>query len=81
MIQVPLRTSSRRQRGVTLIELLVALTLGLLVVLIAAAALLLGQQGYKSVDSTTELRDRERFATDLLSRVIVQAGYQDFGAA
>lgn len=81
MIQVYLRTARRRQHGMTLVELLVAMTLGLLVVLIAAAALLLGQQGYKSVDSTTELRDRERFATDLLSRVIVQAGYQDFGAA
>ena len=74
-------TSSRRQRGLTLIELMVAMTLGLLVVLIAAAALLLGQQGYRSVDSTTALRDRERFAIDLLSRVIVQAGFQDFGAA
>ena len=81
MIKVSLRTARRRQHGLTLVELLVAMTLGLLVVLIAAAALLLGQQGYKSVDSTTELRDRERFATDLLSRVIVQAGYQDFGAA
>ncbi len=81
MIQVPLHTARRRQHGMTLVELLVAMTLGLLVVLVAAAALLLGQQGYKSVDSTTELRDRERFATDLLSRVIVQAGYQDLGAA
>lgn len=80
MTQKSLTAPSDRQRGVTLIELLVALALGLVVVVIAAAALLLGQQGYRSVDSTTELRDRERFATDLLSRVIVQAGYQDLGA-
>lgn len=71
----------RHQQGLTLIELMVAMTLGLLVVLIAAAALLLGQQGYRSVDSTTALRDKERFAIDLVSRVIVQAGFQDFGAA
>lgn len=71
----------RNQHGLTLIELLVALGLGLLVVVIAATALLLGQQGYRSVDATTQLRDRERFATDLLARVIIQAGYQDFGAA
>lgn len=69
-----------KQRGVTLIELLVALGLGLLVTVIAAAALLLGQQGYRSVDATTQLRDRERFATDLIARVIIQAGYQDLGA-
>lgn len=70
-------TRGRRQRGVTLIELLVALGLGLLVVLIAASALLLGQRGYDAVDNITQLRDRERFATDLISRVVVQAGYQD----
>ncbi|NMM15237.1 MAG: prepilin-type N-terminal cleavage/methylation domain-containing protein [Rhodoferax sp.] len=73
--------TGRKQRGLTLIELLVALGLGLLVVVIAATALLLGQQGYRSVDTTTQLRDRERFATDLLTRVIIQAGYQDLGAA
>lgn len=73
--------ASRGQRGLTLIELLVALGLGLLVVVIAATALLLGQQGYRAVDTTTQLRDRERFATDLLGRVIIQAGYQDLGAA
>lgn len=73
--------TARHQHGLTLIELLVALGLGLLVVVIAATAILLGQQGYRSVDATTQLRDRERFATDLLARVIIQAGYQDFGAA
>lgn len=71
----------RRQRGLTLIELLVALGLGLVVVVIAATALLLGQQGYSAVDTTTQLRDRERFVNDLLARLIIQAGYQDYGAA
>ena len=70
-----------KQSGLTLLELLVALGLGLIVVAIAAAALTVSQQGYRAVDATTALRDRERFATDLISRVIVQAGYQDFGAA
>ena len=76
-----LRRAPRRQRGLSLIELLVALGLGLVVVVIAATALLLGQQGYRTVDTTTQLRDRERFVADLLARVIVQAGYQDLGAA
>lgn len=76
------RTSPvRKQSGLTLLELLVALGLGLVVIAIAATALLLGQRGYRAVDATTALRDRERFATDLISRVVVQAGYQDFGAA
>lgn len=68
------------QRGLTLIELLVALGLGLLVVVIAATALLTGQQGFRAVDASTQLRDRERFSTDLISRVIIQAGFQDFGS-
>lgn len=71
---------SGKQRGLTLLELLVSLGLGLIVVIVAATALTLGQQGYRAVDATTALRDRERFAIDLISRVIVQAGYQDFGA-
>ena len=71
----------RKQSGITLLELLVALGLGLVVVVIAVAALTLGQQGYRAVDATAALRDRERFATDLISRVIVQAGYQDFGSS
>lgn len=78
------RTSYRSvhaQRGLTLVELLVALGLGLVVVVIAATALLLGQQGYRDVDTTTQLRDRERFAADLIAKVILQAGYQDLGAA
>ena len=72
---------ARKQSGLTLLELLVALGLGLIVVTIAATALLLGQRGYRAIDATTALRDRERFATDLISRVVVQAGYQDFGSA
>ena len=65
----------------TLIELLVALGLGLMVVVIAGAALLLGRQGYDAVDSSTQLRDRQRLAIDLITRTIVQTGFEDFGAA
>ena len=75
------RSQVSKQSGLTLLELLVALGLGLIVVAIAATALLLGQKGYRAVDATTALRDRERFATDLISRVVIQAGYQDFGTA
>ena len=81
MMRHRLSRPGSRQSGLTLIEMLVALGLGLVVVVIAATALLLGQQGYSAVDTTTQLRDRERFVNDLLARVIIQAGYQDYGAA
>lgn len=73
--------SRQQQSGLTLIELLIALGLGLVVTVVAATALLLGQQGYNAVDATTQLRDRERLAIDLLTRVVVQAGYQDLAAS
>ena len=73
--------SGNAQRGLTLVELLVSLGLGMLVVVIAVAALTMGQQGYRAVDASTDLRDRERFAKDLISRVLIQAGYQDFGVS
>lgn len=55
--------------------------LGLLVVLIASVFLQLGRQGYNAVDSTTQIRDRQQLAVDLITRTIVQAGFEDFGAA
>lgn len=52
--------------------------LGLLVVTIAATALLLGRQGFDAVDTTTQLRDRQRLAVDLITRLIVQTGFEDY---
>lgn len=70
----------RRQGGFTLVELLVAMGLGLLVIAIAGGALLLGRQGFDAVDSGTQLRDKQRLAVDILTRTIVQAGFEDYAA-
>ena len=45
-----------RQIGLTLIELLVALALGLLIVAAAIASLIVARQGYRDVDGSTQLR-------------------------
>lgn len=71
----------RGQGGFTLVELLVAMGLGLLVIAIAGGALLLGRQGFDAVDNGTQLRDKQRLAIDLLTRTIVQAGFEDYAAA
>ena len=71
----------RRQGGFTLVELLVAMGLGLLVIAIAGGALLLSRQGFDAVDSGTQLRDKQRLAVDILTRTIVQAGFEDYAAA
>jgi type IV pilus assembly protein PilW len=77
------RASPRRnhQQGLTLLELLVSLGLGLLVIAIAGTFLLLSQQGYQAVDQTTMLRDRQHLAVDLLTRTVLQAGFEDYSAA
>ena len=65
------------QRGFTLIELMVALVIGLLVAAAAVAALIVARQGFNSVDSGTQLRENVRFASSLIQRIGVQAGYVD----
>lgn len=64
------------QTGLTLVELLVAITLGLLVTLAAVAALLIGRQGFTSVDQSSQLRENARFAASLMQRIVIQAGYE-----
>lgn len=67
----------RRPNGMTLIELLVAMVVGLLIVLAATSALLAARRGFTTVDSASQLRDNARFAASLIQRLAVQAGYRD----
>lgn len=67
-----------KQRGLSLVELMVAMTLGLLLVLVAIGILLSASQGFNAVDHGSAARDKERLATDLLTSVILQAGYEDW---
>lgn len=66
------------QRGLTLVELLVALALGTLITLAAVAALTVSRQGFSTVDASSQLRDNARFATTMIRRLVVQAGYLDY---
>lgn len=66
-----------KQRGLTLVELMVAMVISLIVVLVAASALLLSRQGFTQVDAATQLRDNARFAEALIQRLATQAGYRD----
>lgn len=60
-----------------MIELLVALVLGLLIAAASVAALIVARQGFKSVDATAQLRENARFAASLIQRVAVQAGFEN----
>lgn len=69
--------SRRAVRGLTLIELLVAMAVGLVVVLAAVSALTVARRGFTTVDAASQLRDNGRFAADMIQRIGVQTGYKD----
>ena len=73
--------SSQRQAGLTLVELLVAMALGLIIVLAAVAALVVSRQGFTQVDAASQLRDNARFAELLIQRLALQTGYRDIAYA
>jgi type IV pilus assembly protein PilW len=68
---------SPRQRGVTLVELLVALVLGTLIALAAMASLSVARRGFATVDVASQLRDNSRLAADLIQRIANQGGFLD----
>lgn len=63
------------QRGLSLLELMVALALGLIVVLGVTRVFLGSQQGYRLQESTGRLQENARFAMDVLSREIRHADF------
>ena len=65
------------QRGLTLIELLVAMVVSLVVVMAAVAALTVARRGFTTVDAASQIRDNGRFVQDLINRLGVQVGFQD----
>ena len=69
--------STRRQSGFTMVELMVAMTLGLLIIGAAVATLVIGRQGFNAVDSASQLRENSRFAANLIQRIGIQAGYEN----
>jgi len=76
--QIPkMNTVKRRQRGLTMVELLVALALSSVLAVAAVSALIVARRGFTAVDASSQLRDNGRFASDLIQRLAVQSGYQD----
>jgi type IV pilus assembly protein PilW len=69
------RSVRRLHRGVTLIELMVGLTIGLLLVIIASAIYLYSRQSYSAATETSQMEENGRFALDLLSKYVQSAGF------
>jgi len=67
------------QNGLTIVEMMIAITIGLLIMLTLTHLVLSGKAGYTTQDQIVGLQETGRYATDILSRAIRQAGYQDVG--
>ncbi|BBH10879.1 PilW family protein [Chromobacterium haemolyticum] len=68
---------SRHERGMTLIELMVALTLGLMVVLVVGQVFYSNKTVFRSQAAQAEVQEKGRFALRWVSEQLRQAGYVD----
>jgi type IV pilus assembly protein PilW len=66
------------QAGLTIVELMVAITVGLLVVLAATALLLSTKTGYLFQDEGARLQETGRYAIESITRTVRQAGYENW---
>lgn len=63
------------QRGISLLELMIAMALGLIVVLGVTRVFISSKQGYRIQESTGRLQENARFAMDVLAREIRHADF------
>jgi type IV pilus assembly protein PilW len=73
----PRRTGHNDQNGFTLVELMVAMVLGLLVAAAGVAALIIGRQGFTTVDNATQLRETARYAASAIDQAAIEVGFQN----
>lgn len=66
---------SDSQRGLTLVELMVAMTLGLLILLAVASIYIGSRQTFRMQDDNARLQETGRYALEVLGRSIRQAGF------
>lgn len=66
----------RRQRGMSLVELMVAMTIGLIITVVIANLFLGTKQTYRTQDDLSRLQENLRFAFQVIGRSVRQAGYR-----
>ncbi|MGK5033392.1 PilW family protein [Janthinobacterium sp. MDT1-19] len=71
----------RRYRGMSLIELLVALTLGALLMLAASTMLLAASGSYGDQSASARLDDNGRYALDSIARAVRQTAYVNWDSS
>lgn len=67
-----------REFGLTVVELMIAIALGLLIVMAATALLLSSKSSYISQDDSARLQDSGRYAIESMTRAVRQAGHENW---
>lgn len=68
------------QTGLTLVELMISITLGLLVVMAATALLLSTKAGYATQDESARIQETGRYAIESVARAVRQAAFENWDA-
>lgn len=68
--------SLRRQRGLTLVELMVAMTIGLIITVVIANLFLGTKETYRTQDDLSRMQENLRFAFQVVGRTVRLAGYR-----
>lgn len=71
----PLDTTPGRQRGLTLVELMVALAVGLLIAIVASVIYLSTSKSTRETQTVSELTETGQLALELIGREIRKAGF------
>jgi type IV pilus assembly protein PilW len=66
----------RRQRGMSLVELMVAMTIGLILTVVIANLFLGTKQTYRTQDDLSRIQENLRIAFQVIGRIVRQAGYR-----
>lgn len=69
--------SPRRQAGVSLVELMIAMTIGLLLIAVVGNVYLAGRQSFQDQDESARLQETGRFVLDTVSRIVLEGGRAD----
>ena len=71
---------SSPQRGWTIIEMMIAITLSLFILLTATGLLLSSKSSYVMQDQNASIHETGRYAIEVLSRSVRQAGYENWNS-
>ena len=66
-----------KQRGLTLVEVMISITLGLVFLVAAMTFLVGGQQSHHAQDTSSRIQENARFAMDIMRGYVRMAGYSD----